>query len=162
MRRALIGSTGLALALGLGLAGCGSTTEEGLEEAIEQETGGDVEVEDDGVTFSDDEGNEVKVGSAAEVPEGWPDDIPVPEGTVLGSTTAGGTSTIIMTVEEEPQKVYNSLKGELESNGWTTESDTAIGGLYGGAFTKDGRTASVAVLDDGSGGAQLTLSSDAA
>jgi hypothetical protein len=160
MRRAIIGATGVALAVALGLAGCGSATEESIEEAIEQGTGGDVEIEDDGLSFTDDEGNEVRVGDAAEVPDAWPEDAPVPQGTILSSTTTGGTTTLLVTVAGTPQETFEALTGEFADQGWAEESTTEFGGLYSATYTKDDRTGSITVLDGGDGNSAVTIAID--
>jgi hypothetical protein len=150
MRRSVIG-VAAAAALALGVAGCGNAAEELTERAIEEGTGGDVEIDDDGFTFTDEEGNEVAVGDAAEVPENWPDDVPVPTGSIVSASTAGGTTTLLVTVAEEPQPTFDALTNELTGNGWSEQSLTDLGGEYGGVYEKGGRTAVLTVFSDGSG-----------
>jgi hypothetical protein len=69
------------------LAACGGS-EEVVENLIESSGGGDVEVDFDddtvNMTITDEEGNEIVIGSGADIPAGFP--LPVPSGaTVLAS-----------------------------------------------------------------------------
>lgn len=161
IRTRTIGAT-LALGVGVGLFGCGNAAEELAERAIEEGTGGDVEISEDGVTIIDEDGNELRVGEAAEVPDTWPSDVPVPTGTVVSATTAGGASTLLVTVDEEPQPTFTSIDGELTGNGWNQLSTSDLGGEYGAAYEQDGRSVFVTVLSDGSGGSSVSIAVDSA
>jgi hypothetical protein len=156
LRKAAIGAAAAAT-LAFGIAGCGNAAEELTERAIEEGTGGDVEIGDDGVTITDEEGNEVAIGDAAEVPETWPDDVPVPTGSIVSSSTAGGTTTLLVTVDEEPQPTFDALTNALSGDGWTEQSLTDLGGEYGGVYEKDGRTAILNVYSDGSSGSSVSI-----
>jgi hypothetical protein len=76
------------------LSGCGQAAEEAIEQGIEQGTGGDVEIDDDGVKVTDEEGNEFAAGSQAELPSTWPEVVPTPDGTLVfaGGSAADGSS----------------------------------------------------------------------
>jgi hypothetical protein len=99
MNRAVAGIAAVLLLVpgGFALTGCGSAVEEAVEQGIEQGAGGDVEINDDGLKVTDEEGNEFAIGGDAELPSTWPETVPVPEGTLLaaGSTAADGSSGAI-------------------------------------------------------------------
>ncbi len=85
-RTLLIAAT---LATAVALAGCGSVgdavAERAIEEGLEQASIGDVEVDLDdggGVSVESSEGS-FQIGDDAEVPDGFPDDVPLPDGDVM-------------------------------------------------------------------------------
>lgn len=82
--------------MALGLSGCGlgeRLLEEGVEQGAEQLTGGEIDVDDEGVSFESDEGSfsadadgqvniETKDGSfssGAELPDDFPSSVPLPD-----------------------------------------------------------------------------------
>lgn len=157
MRRARSTTVAAALAVvALGITGCGAA-EEITEKAIEAGTGGDVEITEDGVEFSDDQGNEIAIGSSADIPDNWPEDVPTPVGSIVSVTSAGGNFGMVVTVDGPPQEVFDSLSAEFTSNGWTEQSVTDVAGQLGGVFVKDERSAVLSLLNDGDNQSALTL-----
>jgi len=115
-------------AVGLGLASCGAAVEEATEQAIEQGTGGDVEIDDDGVKVTDEEGNTSAFGSQASVPEDWPSDIPVPDGTVLSSASYPDGKQVTVQPDGDALAAYNDIRSQVEAAGYTVRSTTDVGG----------------------------------
>lgn len=95
-------------AAGVLLAGCGQVAEQATESALEQATGTDIEMTDEGFTITDDEtsmtvdseGQSVtmtdesgtssfQAGDDTQLPDTYPSDLPTPEGGVL--STVGDT-----------------------------------------------------------------------
>lgn len=86
--------TAMAVALPVTLSGCSSTVEQAagqaVEQVIEQQADVDVEAEGDGdVTISGEDGS-VQVGSSITLPEDFPRDLPIPEGTLVAVVSANG------------------------------------------------------------------------
>jgi hypothetical protein len=122
----ITGIIGAAL-LGLGtlaLSGCGQAAEEAVEQGIEQGTGADVEIDDDGVRVTDEEGNEFSAGEAAELPSTWPSQVPTPEGTLVFAGATGEDAT-----------------GDVAQGVWQSEANVADAAQqYGAALTSAGFT----------------------
>ena len=77
-----LASVSIAVSL-LAAAGCGKAAEKvaekATEEAIENQTGGQVDLDVDGEGGVSIETEDGSISSSAKVPEGWPDDVPVPD-----------------------------------------------------------------------------------
>lgn len=137
------------------VAGCGEASERGLEQVIESQAGADVDVDlDDDGSFSlqSDEGS-VQFG-AAEVPDSWPDDVPLPDLVDLTATefSADGETmqTIAGTTPMSATEV-EALFAELE--GWTQEGRSASNADGASSvtlvLTRDDRELVVLVNDGG-------------
>ncbi len=64
------------MVLALALGGCDAIGERLAEEGAEQLTGGEIDVDDEGVSFESDEGS---FSSGAELPEDFPSSVPLPD-----------------------------------------------------------------------------------
>jgi hypothetical protein len=110
-----------------GLTGCCPWLgEQAAEEAIEQSTGGEVEIDDDGESVSidtEDGSMEIQGGDSAEVPSDFPSSMPVYDGDIVMSSsieTGDGTAyTIGIETGDSVDDVASWYESELESNGWT-------------------------------------------
>jgi len=117
-----------ALLLAPALTGCGA-----IEGIIEQATGGEVNV---------------SIGS---LPEGWPAEVPVIDGEIIGGGTANaedGTPGWNATIKVEDETAYDDIKAQLEGAGFTTaEAGELDGGesITSGAFTNENYGVFVAV-----------------
>lgn len=107
------------------MSGCQRVAEEATEKAVERATGVDIEKEGDKVTVTGEQGEQVSVtGEATELPEGFPDDVPVFEDAKImssASMTDGGKTTFIVTFETaaavaDVQKFYEDALAEKK---WT-------------------------------------------
>ena len=125
---ALVLSLSLAMLL---LAGCGNVAEEVAErvaeEAIEAETGVEVDIEDDGssITITGEDGEEITIegGDSASVPDAYPDDFPLYDGDIVGSSSIGTGEGSMVTVTVETDDDLDDIKAFLEDgfadDGWT-------------------------------------------
>lgn len=104
-------------ALSLGLVGCGSAveqlvqegTEQAVERAIEESTGGQVDID---------------TGEGASLPADWPD-LPVPEGKItLATSVPDGMTVAFTTTQAEADAVLEKLL----SSGFTEDSRMDAGG----------------------------------
>jgi len=147
--RAIAAVAVAALAFSPALAACGQAAEEVAEQAAEQAIGGDVEVNDEGVTMTDDEGNEVAIGQDVAVPDNWPAEVPLYEGGTLQmvSVQADGAATAMWLAEGTPADAAAAYGSALEDAGFTADSEANIGGMIVNSYTGNGFTVSMQVLE---------------
>lgn len=135
MKRAFVGV--LAMLLVLGLSGCGSISEK-IGEKVGEEiagsvVGGEVDVKGDDVTITTEEGDVSITGDTGEIPEGFPDDVPIYDDSEVDSATSmtsDGTTTfyVNLTMEDDVATVYEWYKAEVVDKGWTITSDVLMSG----------------------------------
>jgi hypothetical protein len=154
------------------LAGCGAASEklaeEATERAIESQGGGNVEIDtdgdgsinietDEGTYSADGEGNfnlETGDGSfsagSGSMPDGWPDDVPLPDDfeVITGSTMDNSEGTVLSatgTSSTPAADVVDDMKAALDD--WTVsgESNSNSNGVATASaqFETDGRQLSV-------------------
>jgi hypothetical protein len=136
------------------VAGCGAgdKASEAISEAIAEAglgEGADVNLEDGSVTIETPEGK-VSYGEGQSLPEGFPEDVPMADGTVIiggGRTdvTDGVSFTVDARVDADPAEVFADLVAAYEAEGWTTLSETTAtdGGFGGHAQFNKGDTRSL-------------------
>lgn len=135
----------VALAASMPLLGaCGGAAEQAAEQAL----GGDVNIEDDSLTFTDDEGNEVAVGEGIELPGNWPDNVPAFEGGTLGvaSVNTDGTASAMWTTDSSAADVAAAYGAELEGAGYAQTSTSNLGDLSIADYAGNGRTINVSAI----------------
>lgn len=150
----------LVPALGLG---CG-----GGEETIETEAG-DVslsrEGEDVHVTARDGQ-FEGRFGQGAELPENFPDDVPIPEGaTIVGAMTSRepGAEGRMVSIQSDASTdaLLKAFRDGMEANGWSIEQEMNMMGQQMLHASKGGRSLMVQVMErDGGSHAMLHLGED--
>ena len=128
-----------------------TVTEKAVESAFEAETDEgavDVEIEDGTTTITKEDGSTVSVGTSAIIPSNWPNDVPFPD--AISVTTAGLTNSMFSAVfnSDEPSDVVASFyEDELESLGWTQNTETALAGYYVYTYEKNGKELNITILD---------------
>ncbi len=131
----------VALALtGAGVSGCGSVsetlTEKAVEGAAEAAGEGDVQfdVDDEGVTIESEDGS-ITTKSDGSLPEGFPSDIPLPEGEIQFSQvldTPEGTSWSVQIASTATvDAVTEQMRSGLEPAGYSITSETTTSGDAG-------------------------------
>jgi hypothetical protein len=125
---------GAALVLG---TGCGAAADKAAERVSEEAAeeaigGGNVDIDDDGNVQVETEDGSVAYGTG-DLPEGWPEDVPMPDETEIegsfGGTTASGTN---LTVAGETSLSPEEVDQHFAGIGWTTDSE-----FSGGAADED-------------------------
>jgi hypothetical protein len=155
--RTTLGVAVLGAALVLG-TGCGAVadkaTERATEEATEEALGGDaqVDVDDDGNVQIESEDGSASYGTG-ELPDDWPDDIPMPDDTeITAAISSDGTSNISGTSSLSPEEV----DAHFADLGWesTSESNAELGGTtsYYRTLEDGGRELSVTATEDPTSG----------
>lgn len=135
------------------LSGCGmiadKVAEKASEEIIEGSTGSQVDIEgEDGATAS--------LGEGAQIPDDFPDDVPVYEGNILGAMSGDGAWTLQIETDDDPKTVLDFYAKELEAKGWAKETtvNTGDGGMY--SAKKDDRTTAVVAAASGGQDEEMT------
>jgi hypothetical protein len=108
----------------------GNAVEEGVERAIEEGAGGDVDINID--------------GSGAELPEGFPSDVPQPNGTIQASI---GSPEGYMVNFQTSESGAESFVGEF--SGWTDDGTVDLGGTKAYAFSNDSYSVAITVSGNG-------------
>jgi len=127
----------LALAGILMLAGCTATVPEtptgveGIEEAIEQESGGQVDLDGD-----------------AELPADWPAELPVPEGELLTAVVIDGSHSLTIRVPSEA--AAEGVVARIEALGFTDLGGMDTPEFVAHTLERDGWTVTIGwtVSDD--------------
>jgi hypothetical protein len=157
MRRPMILFTLLLTAL-LVFAGCGeSASEKAGEKAAEELLGAEnVEFDEDSgeMSIKDKDGNELST-SDGELPDGWPDEVPMPDGAKIesglktGTAKEGDSFVASAEVEQTPKEVLEFYKKELKGY----EESSSMGGTTAGedtgfaTYTSDKYSVTVAVSE---------------
>ena len=175
-------ATAASLGAALALAGCGAILEEAVEQAVESESGENVEIDFDGedgslaiqgedgeaisvdidedgessvLRSTDDEGNTFEMVTGQGVPDEWPDDLPLPGGDPLSSTVMTQNDQQSLTVSYEVDDAVDAaedLVNQYTDRGFTTDSTSS--------FESDGARQSFATLSNGEWTVQITGISD--
>ena len=116
-RRAWAGAALVAL---LALTGCANPAEKlaekAMEKAIEDEVGqnAEVDLDSDGGSITNDDGS-VAWGEAAEVPAGFPAELPLVDATLTMAIEDQGVFSLMYTVDDTA--AFDELVAELEASG---------------------------------------------
>ncbi len=141
------------------LVGCGAAAEKVSEKAtekmVEQQTGGNVDIDTDGdgsVEIETEDGS-MSFGTG-EVPEEWPDDIDLPDDLEVQSGTTSDSSdgrlvALVGATDETPEELLARYKDELADWEISGESTSSGGGstLTGAQWETDGRRVTFAATD---------------
>ena len=161
MRR-LVAATATALLTLPAIAACGNVAEEAAQNAAEQVAedviGGDVDINDNSMTVTDDEGNEMAVGEGISIPDSWPADVPLYEGGELSMVTvqADGSAYAMWSLSEAPGDAMDAYSAQLEAVGYSMDQDADLGGTLMREFRSADKTVSV-VAGEGEGMTTLNV-----
>ena len=148
--RAAVGAVIAALMLSPALASCGMAAEEAAEQAAEQAIGGgDVEFNDEGLTVTDSDGNEMAIGEDVAIPDSWPSAVPLYEGGTVQMVSVQGTGSAIVVWQAEgsPADVAAAYAGQLEAAGFTQDSTSNMGGMIIEQYSGNDYTVSLQAID---------------
>jgi hypothetical protein len=132
----------------LALTGCRAIQkkigEEIGEKIIENASGGDVEIDDDRVTYEDNEGNSLTYDESGDVQ--WPDSIPheVPkfQGEIVSVLDVEGSTMV--SFQNVNEKDVVSYIGEVKENGFSANMEYNQGETRGGVYNLESITLTVA------------------
>jgi len=160
MKRATWLGAVVVVPVALVLPGCGQAAEQAAEQAIEQGTGAEVDIEDDSVKVTDEEGNEFAAGGDVSLPDSWPAEVPAPPGELLfaGSSAAGGV-TGSWQVDASVGDVIADYADALAGAGFAAGEDSDLGGAKTRTFEGNNLLVEViAVQSATTDGTTLTVS----
>ena len=124
----------------IGLVACGGGQQSESEQLVEQTVGGDVELGDDGQVASvETEDDSLEMSASGEVPEEWPDDVPLFEDGVVSNsqvaTTDDGTIVSIdYLTDADAESAYDAMVAAYKAAGFTTISSGVFGDSEGPVF----------------------------
>lgn len=131
--------------LGLSLAtltsGCGvaeQAVQEAGEKIVEDQTGVDVDVNQQGNAL----------------PDTWPKEVPVVKGDISNSGSLSneqGTTWTAQVKVSDANKGYDEAKQKLLDVGFTSTLESDLGGMMVGTFTSDAYDVSLTTISDGTG-----------
>lgn len=132
----------IALALGIGATGCSNPVEDLVEQAVEDASGGDVDINtDDGsVEVETDEGS-TQIGGDVELPADFPSVVPLPDGTLTSATVSSGTYTLSYQGVDKPGS--DGLRAEIMASGFEEVTVTESEGYLQGGWTGNGYQISI-------------------
>ena len=125
------------------LSACGQAAETLAEQAIEQGTGADVNIEEDGVTVETSEGAMSFGTDGVELPADWPKELPVFDGKLVSVITAEGSVTAGWETDSPAADAAAAYQKAFESAGYKVTSSMAEMG--GSGFSAEGNGFSVVV-----------------
>ena len=139
------------------LTACGSLAENALEQAAGDAIGGDIDLNDGGLTITSSDGTQVQVGENLSIPDNWPDTVPTLDGGTLVSVMASGdgaTLNAIWSTQDAPDAAASAYGAALEAAGFATIGTTEFSdvlGTAGGDYTGNGYTVNIVAVagDDG-------------
>jgi len=162
----------LAMACTLVLLGACSSSDAAdkpADEATEQTSGGDVDVnaKDGTVKYTDEDGNQTEMnidGSGASLPKGWPADLAPPDSvTIITSRTStdGKEVTILGEAESSIDDLAAPIRDQVTGAGYTitqdTSSDVSGGGYAGMTAAKGDAELTVAISSDTTSKGKVTI-----
>lgn len=123
--------------------------ERSAEKAIEEATGGKVDVSEGGkkVTIETDDGK-LTVGEG-EIPDNFPSDVPVySEAEVITSSESGDNFTLALKSSDSVSEVSDFYKTKLADKGWTLSNPIDLSGSTTITATKGDRELNVVITPD--------------
>lgn len=172
---ARLGAAGLALLLVTGASGCGKAAdkfsekaaEKATEKAIESGSDGkaDVDLNDGEMNIETDDGS-FSMGAGGEIPDSWPEDVPMPPDAEvvsvmeMGSDDSEATINLSVTTDMPSDDVVAFYKDGLD--GWTQagtfSSNSEDGGMTSVQYERDEQTSlGITALDDEDEGTIVNL-----
>lgn len=131
-----------------GLAGgCGG--EQLAEQLGEQAIDGEVEIQDDSFSITDQEGNELAVGEGTEIPPTWPSEVPLYAGgtLVLVTSQADGTATALWETTETVDQAVTTYDDALTSSAFQMDQEASIAGSVVRTYVGERHTVNVTVAE---------------
>lgn len=147
----------------LGGAGCSrGITERASERALEQAAGGNADVDvNNGQVSMNVNGTSWQAGTNVSLPNNFPSDVYVIDGTILSAFTNTGEQAYAVSIQTTASvaDVATKYRQQLTDRGWTITATGTYGPMENIVATKDNRKLGVVVTaGDGDANATVTLS----
>lgn len=139
-------------------AGCAG--EQLVEQIGEQAIDGEVDIEDDSITITDQEGNEFAAGSGTELPDSWPANVPTyPDAElVLVTSQADGAATGLWETTDAIETAAAKYDDALMAAGFVLDQDAEIAGTVIRTYEGDFQTVTVTITrTNGTTNASVTI-----
>ena len=127
------------------------------EKIIESATNSEIDIDNNQTTINTNEGS-TQWGEDVQLPETFPEDIPIYEGAKIESTSTSETDNSYyasLVTTDNFSDIKDFYKTELESNGWTIDDESTYAGEAGQSAmfynSKDNRDLSVGIYENFSG-----------
>lgn len=154
----------VAVALGVGLAGCGKPASEKVAEKMieaamaKDGVKGKVDIKDGTMTIQSKDGKaEIATGGNAKIPDTFPKDVHVYEGaTVIMAISANGGYNISLESKDTADKIAGVYKTKMTADGWKEEMNMNQAESTVLAYKKGARSAMVTIVAAGKQ-SQITL-----
>jgi len=150
-----IASGALAIALAVpALAGCSSAVQGAVEKAAGQAIGGNVDINSNGLSVTDSNGNQVQIGSDVTMPDNWPAAVPKFDGGKLTSVMVAGDGASVNAMWSTDASAADAAKAygdALTSAGFTQDQTTNAGGVESSQYSGNGYTVNMVVSSAGDG-----------
>jgi hypothetical protein len=153
----------LVLAAGLILSGCTKkAAETATEKAIEDATNGqaDVDIDTNSIKVNTNTAS-MQIGGNVAMPENFPDDVYVIDGTLTYALTSteGKSYSIVVETSKSVSEVKSLYENKLVEDGWTINVNSMIQGSLGLGAQKGNRTVTITSSElDGKTSVSITTS----
>ncbi|MBD3345835.1 MAG: hypothetical protein GF401_12300 [Chitinivibrionales bacterium] len=143
--------------MALSFSGCGKKGEEKIAEnivkkAIEKESGGkaDVDISNGNVNIKTDDGEmSVTSGKNARIPEAFPTDILIYQGSsVEAAMEVPEGYSVQLKSDDDVTKIAETYKADMKAQGWSQEASLDMGEQAMLSFKKGERAAQVVIMPD--------------
>lgn len=117
--------------------------EKGVEKGIEAATGSEIDIDEDGgqISIATEDG-EVSFGSGSELPDGFPDEVPLIDGEITSGMRFSEADSdgymVGVVVKGAMSDVYAEATGLLEAAGFTESSSVDLGGIRNAIYEPNG------------------------
>lgn len=146
-----------AVALVLVATGCEAIIGQAVKSGVEKATGVKVDEKTDSVTVTGKDGSSITSGS--DIPAGFPEDVPVYDGTLDGALETKGPKgagyNLIINTPDASADVFTFYETELAAQGWTVKTPVKTDG--GGMVTAEKGATTVTVMISAGAEGQTTI-----
>jgi len=145
---------GIIILVAVTLSGCKKAEEKAAETVLESATGGqaDVDIDNDSMKINTN-GGSLEVGEGVSLPDGFPSDVYVIDGTIISAMTLaeGESYSVSIRTSQTTAAVKEEYENEFRDEGWEITMDLAMGGGYSMSAEKDNRMVLFGVSTDDDG-----------
>jgi len=148
-RRAAALAVAALIALGSPvLTACGSAVQGAVEKAAGDAIGGNVDINSNGLSVTDSNGNQVQIGEDVTMPSNWPADVPQFAGGKLASVMVAGDGSSVNAMWTTDAAVADAAKAygdALTGGGYTQDQTANAGGAETSQYSGNGYQVNVVV-----------------
>lgn len=164
-RSLAIGALGATLLFGT--VACGDDAgDEAAEEIIEENLGGDVDIDSDAGTVEVANDDGTLTSGRNELPKDWPEDVAFPDGyTIVFTSTTGDeemgiTTNVVAEAKDSPEDVIAAFEDAMDDS-WKVTDQLDMSGEGSSSlsvgFEKDGRSVAVAAIGGPDSSTQISV-----